>query len=88
MRENITLNQEEQKRLYVLNQVIEGKLIASKAARLLKRSVRQLRRWIAEYRQGSCRSNPRQSGTATGKSSGQRNGATRGEISEGTLLRI
>jgi len=50
MRENITLNQEEQKRLYVLNQVIEGKLIASKAARLLKRSVRQLRRWIAEYR--------------------------------------
>ena len=50
MRENITLNQEEQKRLYVLNQVIEGKLIASKAAELLKRSIRQLRRWIAKYR--------------------------------------
>src|SRR5262245_18426117 len=50
MRENITLNQEEQKRLYVLNQVIEGKLMARKAAELLKRSVRQVRRWIADYR--------------------------------------
>jgi transposase len=50
MRETITLNQEEQKRLYVLNQVIEGKLIARKAAELLKRIVRQVRRWIAEYR--------------------------------------
>jgi transposase len=50
MRENITLNPEEQKRLYVLNQVIEGKLTASKAAGLLRRSVRQIRRSIAEYR--------------------------------------
>jgi len=50
MRENITLNQEEQKRVYVLNQVIEGKLIAGKAAELLRRSVRQIRRWIADYR--------------------------------------
>jgi transposase len=50
MRENITLNQEEQKRVYVLNQVLEGKLIARKAAELLKRSVRQIRRWIADYR--------------------------------------
>ena len=50
MRENITLNQEEQKRVYVLNQVIEGKLVARKAAELLKRSVRQIRRWIADYR--------------------------------------
>jgi transposase len=50
MRETITLNQEEQRRLYVLNQVIAGKLIARKAAELLKRSVRQVRRWIAEYR--------------------------------------
>jgi hypothetical protein len=37
------LNQQEQKRLYVLNQVIGGKLIARKAADLLKRSVRQVR---------------------------------------------
>src|SRR5215467_7133754 len=50
MRENITLNQEEQKRLYVLNQVIEGKLVARKAAELLQRSCRQIRRWIAGYR--------------------------------------
>src|SRR5262249_40793863 len=50
MRENITLNQEEQKRLYVLNQVIEGKLVGRKAAELLQRSIRQVRRWIAGYR--------------------------------------
>lgn len=50
MRENITLNEAEQKRLYVLNQVIAGKLVTRKAAELLKRSVRQVRRWIAEYR--------------------------------------
>jgi transposase len=50
MRETITLNQQEQKRLYVLNQVIEKKLIARKAAELLKRSVRQVRRWITGYR--------------------------------------
>src|SRR5262249_27547867 len=30
MRENNKLNQEEQKRLYVLNQVMEGKLVARK----------------------------------------------------------
>jgi len=50
MRENITLSQEEQKRVYLLNQVLEGKLIARKAAELLKRSLRQIRRWIADYR--------------------------------------
>src|SRR5215470_7762366 len=50
MRENITLNEEEQKRLYVLNQVIAGKLIAREAGELLKRSVRQVRRWVADYR--------------------------------------
>jgi hypothetical protein len=43
MRENITLNPEEQKRLYVLNQVIEGKLMASKAAELLRRPNRRTR---------------------------------------------
>src|SRR5262249_4149109 len=50
MRETITLNSEEQKRLYVVNQVIEGKLVGKKAAELLQRSLRQVRRWIAEYR--------------------------------------
>jgi transposase len=50
MRETITLNQEQQKRVQVLNQVVEGELMARKAAELLNRSVRQIRRWIAEYR--------------------------------------
>jgi transposase len=50
MRENITLNREEQKRLYILNQVIEGKLIARQAAELMRRSVRQIRRMVAAYR--------------------------------------
>ncbi len=50
MRENITLNGEEQKRLYVLNQIIEGKMLAQQAANLLKRSVRQVRRLLAKYR--------------------------------------
>ena len=50
MRENITLNRAEQKRLYLLNQVIEGKLVARQAAELMNRSVRQVRRMVAEYR--------------------------------------
>lgn len=55
MRENITLNQDEQRRLYILNQVIEGKLIARKAAGLLQRSVRQVRRMLAKYRKRGAR---------------------------------
>ena len=41
MRENITLNRDEQKRLHILNQVMEGKLVARQAAELMNRSVRQ-----------------------------------------------
>jgi transposase len=50
MRENITLDREQQKRVYILNQVIEGKLVARKAAELMNRSVRQIRRMVAAYR--------------------------------------
>src|SRR5215831_15450577 len=50
MRENITLNREEQKRLHILNQVVEGKLVARQAAELMNRSVRQIRRMVAAYR--------------------------------------
>jgi transposase len=50
MRENITLSREEQKRLYVLNQIIAGKIVAQQAANLLKCSVRQVRRLLAKYR--------------------------------------
>jgi len=50
MRENITLSREEQKRLYVLNQIIVGKIVAQQAANLLKCSVRQVRRLLAKYR--------------------------------------
>jgi transposase len=50
MRENITLDREQQKRLYILNQVIEGKLVARQAAELMNRSIRQIRRMVADYR--------------------------------------
>jgi len=50
MRENITLDREQQKRLYILNQVIDGKWGAGKAAELMNRSIRQIRRMVADYR--------------------------------------
>lgn len=49
MRETITLKPEEQKRLWILNEINRGKLTARKAAQLLNRSVRQLRRLLARY---------------------------------------
>jgi len=50
MRENITLNRDEQKRLHILNLVMEGKLVTRQAAELMNRSVRHIRRMVAAYR--------------------------------------
>lgn len=50
MRETLTLNQEEQRRLLVLNEVNAGRLTTSKAAEALGLSVRQVRRILAAYR--------------------------------------
>lgn len=51
MRETLTLNQEEQRRLLVLNEVNARQLTAGKAAELLGLSVRQVRRILAAYRE-------------------------------------
>src|SRR3972149_2002789 len=48
--ERVTLNQKEQRRLMVLNQVGEGKLVGWEAAIVLGWSVRQVRRVMAGYR--------------------------------------
>ena len=50
MRETITLNSKEQKRLMVLSKVDRGELPAAQAAALLGLSVRQVRRMLAAYR--------------------------------------
>jgi len=50
MKETITLNSKEQKRLMVLSKVDRGELTATLAATLLGRSVRQVRRIRAAYR--------------------------------------
>jgi transposase len=50
MRGQITLNDKQQKRLLILNKVNEGKLTAEKAAELMARSLRQVRRLLARYR--------------------------------------
>jgi transposase len=51
MRETIMLNQQEQKRLQVLNQTIEGGLTAVEAGELLGLSERQVRILLAAYRE-------------------------------------
>ena len=50
MKEMVTLNRREQKRLVVLNQVEEGKMIGREAAELLGLSLRHVRRMLAAYR--------------------------------------
>ena len=50
MRETITLNTQEQKRLMVLNRLVVGQLTAVEAAVLLTLSERQVRRLFAAYR--------------------------------------
>jgi len=51
MRETVTLNQDEQRRLLVLNEVISGRLTAGRAGELLGLSERQIRRILAAYRE-------------------------------------
>jgi transposase len=50
MRETITLNTHEQKRVMVLNRLLAGQLTATEAAVLLTLSERQVRRLLAAYR--------------------------------------
>jgi len=50
MRETVTLNTHEQKRVMVLNRILAGHLSAAEAAPLLNRSHRQVQRMLAAYR--------------------------------------
>ena len=51
MKEEVTLNQKEQKRLLVLNELLAGRLTGQEAAEVLGLSLRHTRRIIAAYRQ-------------------------------------
>jgi|SRR5579863_1624592 len=50
MQETLTLNTHEQKRVLVLNRILEGQLSTAEAASLLKLSKRQVQRILAAYR--------------------------------------
>jgi len=50
MQETVTLNTRDQKRVLVLNQILEGHLSAADAAPLLQLSKRQVQRLMAAYR--------------------------------------
>ena len=59
MRETITLNTQEQKRMMVLNRLLVGQLTAAEAAVLLNLSERQVRRLLAAYqKEGGSRAGP------------------------------
>ena len=51
MMEKVTLNNKEQKRVIVLNKVLEGEMTGKEAAAMLGVSLRHTRRLIAGYRQ-------------------------------------
>jgi len=51
MKEMVTLNRKEQKRLLVLNQVETDKLMGREAAEVLDLSLRHVRRVLAVYRE-------------------------------------
>ena len=51
MKEKVTLNVKEQKRLLVLNEMLAGRMTGQEAAELLGLSLRQTRRLMAAYRQ-------------------------------------
>ena len=51
MMEKVTLNNKEQKRVIVLNKVLEGQMTGQEAAEMLGVSLRHTRRLIASYRQ-------------------------------------
>jgi transposase len=50
MKETVTLNTQEQKRVMVLNRILAGQLSVAEAAPLLNRSHRQVQRMLAAYR--------------------------------------
>jgi transposase len=50
MRETVTLNTQEQKRVMVLNRIVAGQLSAAEAGVLLEKSPRQVQRILAAYR--------------------------------------
>jgi len=50
MKEMVTLNKKEQKRLMVLNEVETGKMTGKRAAEVLELSLRHVRRILAAYR--------------------------------------
>src|SRR4030042_5162710 len=50
MKERVTLNKKEQRRLMVLNQVERGDMAGKEAAEVLSLSLRQVRRILAAYR--------------------------------------
>ncbi len=52
MEGKVTLNQEEQRRVMVLNEVEKGMMTAKQAAAVMDVSLRQVRRLVAEYRNG------------------------------------
>ena len=59
MKETITLNTQEQKRVMVLPRLLVGQLTAAEAAVLLNLSERQVRRLCAAYRkEGGSRAGP------------------------------
>ncbi len=49
MKETVTLNTQEQKRVQVLNRILEGQLSKAEAEPLLKLSKRQAQRLLAAY---------------------------------------
>jgi len=50
MQETVTLNTQDQQRVLVLNQILEGHLRTAEAAALLNKSKRQGQRLVAAYR--------------------------------------
>ncbi len=50
MQETVTLNTQDQKRVMVLNRILDGQVSTAEAAALLKLSKRQVQRILATYR--------------------------------------
>jgi len=51
MKTEVTLNQKEQKRLLVMNELLVGRLTGQEAAEVLGVTLRHIRRLLAAYRQ-------------------------------------
>ena len=65
MMENVTLTQQEQARLQVLNNLLAGYMTTEQAATLMGVSTRHTRRILAAYRERSSRTSSRQSRSQT-----------------------